>query len=180
MLLMIDRARVENWAQEHLSETQRTELLALIEESSQGQMEVADMWTELRTKKRRAVTGDEAFNAETPVQKIAESPLAFLGAGDYSFEESSPGEHAPRFFHELADRIPMTEQQQLAIYDALQKGATPPIDAYEYQTRPADQIEAEVRSNTDWMSKVLTTEQYETYLRHYLAQIEIIRFQISQ
>jgi hypothetical protein len=33
---------------------------------------------------------------------------------------------------------------------------------------------------TDWLGKVLTKEQYETYLRHYLAEIEMIRFQVSQ
>jgi hypothetical protein len=207
-LIMMDRVRVEKWAKEHLTDAQRTEFLAFIDESMQGQRDLSDLRMELNKKEQGAGTAEEAFTAEmrdsariaemlakdpdklteeeaeklrAELKSIVTRPTALADAADDAkFKETYQGEQAAQFFHLLADRIPLTEQQQRAIYVALHKGATPPTNAYDYQQRPADQIEAEVRSTTDWMSKALTQEQYETYLRHYLAEIEMIRFQISQ
>lgn len=55
--------------------------------------------------------------------------------------------------------------------------ATPPTNPYDHQSRPAHKLEADVRSSTEWMGKMLTEAQYESYLGHYLAENEMIRFQ---
>ena len=56
----------------------------------------------------------------------------------------------------------------------------PPVNPYDYQSRSEEKIEADVKSATAWMGELLTKEQYETYLRHFLAEIEMIRFQVSR
>ncbi len=203
----MNRTRVEKWAKEHLSREQTDALLAFIEESKQGDQNLSDLRMELKKKEYGVRTEPEAFTAEMrdsariaellakDTNNLSEAEVAKMraelgglmnpanaGKGDADagkVAESRKDEHAAQFFHLLADRIPMTEEQQLAIYGALRSGASSPTNPYDYQTRPADQIEAEVKSTTDWMGKVLTKEQYETYLRHYLAEIEMIRFQVS-
>ncbi len=208
MWITMDRARVEEWAKEHLSDEQRAALLAFIEESEQGQRDLSELRINLKKKEYGVGSPEEAFTAEMrdsariaellakdtdnlseeEVEKMRVELKAMMtrptalndDANAVKIEETYKGENAEQFFHLLADRIPMTNEQHLAIYDALQKGSTPPTNAYDYQLRPADQVEAEVRSSTNWMREKLTHEQYETYLRHYLAEIEIVRFQISQ
>ena len=207
-LTTMDPKQVEMWAKEHLTDEQRASLLAFIEESKQGQRDLSDLRIELNKKEHGVETAEEAFTAEMrdgtriaellarntdnlseeEVEKMRAELKAMMtkptalndDANAAKFEETYKGENAAQFFHLLADRIPMTNEQHLAIYDALQKGSTPPTNAYDYQLRPADQVEAEVRSSTNWMREKLTHEQYETYLRHYLAEIEMVRFQISQ
>lgn len=98
------------------------------------------------------------------------------GEGNKS-AESIKDEQSARFYNLLADRIPLTEEQQFAVYDALHQGASAPINAYDYQSRPPERVENNVRAATDWMKTILTEHQYETYVRHFLAQIEMIRFQ---
>jgi len=207
-LTTMDPKRVEKWAKEHLTDEQRATLLAFIEESKQGQRDLSDLRMELNKKEHGVGTPEEVFNAEIrdsarlaellarntdnlseeEVEKMRAELKGLMKQANAGEDDADAGnfaglrkdEHASQFFHLLADRIPMTEAQQLAVYDALRKGASPPTNPYDHQSRPADKIEAGVRSSTAWMGKVLTEEQYETYLRHYLAEIEMIRFQISR
>lgn len=208
MLITMDRARVEKWAKEQLSKEQADALLAFIDESEQGQRDLSELRMNLKKREYGVGTPEEAFKAEMrdsariaellakdtdnlseeEVEKMRAELKAMMtkptalndDANAAKFEETYKGENAAQFFNLLADRIPMSEEQQMAIYDALQRGSTPPANAYEYQLRPAEQVEADVRSSTNWMREKLTHEQYETYLRHYLAEIEMVRFQISQ
>lgn len=197
----MDPKRVELWSKDHLSKEQTDALLAFIEESKQGDRNLSDLRMELNEKEHGVGTAEEAFTAEMrdsariaellakDTDKLSAAEVAKMRAElEGIMKKSNAGkvdaasrgdEQAAQFFHLLADRIPMTEEQQLAIYSALRNGTEPPINPYDYQSRPADQIEAKVRSTTDWMSKVLTQEHCETYIRHYLAEIEMIQFQIS-
>jgi hypothetical protein len=207
-LITMDRAQVEKWAKEHLSDQQRAALLAFIEESKQGQRDLSELRMNLKQKEYGVGTPQEAFTAEMrdsariaellarntdnlsdeEVEKMKAELKGLMkknnagqaDADDDNLAKPYKDEHATQFFHLLADRIHLTEEQQLDIYDALRKGATPPTNPYDYQSRPEDQLEAHVRSNTAWMGKVLTPAQYENYLRHHLAEIEMIRFQTSR
>lgn len=198
----MDTKRFEQWAKDHLSNEQTDALLAFIEDSKQGDRNLSDLRMELNKKEHGVGTAEEAFTAEMrdsariaellakEPDNLSEAEVAKMRAEREGImkksnagkddAESRGDERAAQFFHLLADRIPMTEDQELAMYGALRNGAVPPINPYDYQSRPADQIEAKLRSTTDWMSKILTQEQYETYLQHYLAEIEMIQFQISQ
>ena len=200
--------RVEKWAEEHLSGEQTEALMAFIRESRQGERNLSDMRMELKKQEYGVGTAEEAFDAEMRESARIAEMLARNGenlpeeeaakmreelkrlmktanggegdAGGGKVAESRKDEQAGQFFHLLADRIPMTEEQQLALYQALRAGSVPPVNPYDYQSRSEERIEADVKSATAWMGELLTKEQYETYLRHFLAEIEMIRFQVSR
>jgi hypothetical protein len=207
-LTTMDPDQVKKWAKDHLSKEQTDALLAFIEEARQGEQNLSELRMEMKKQEYGVGTPGEAFAAEMKQSKrIAE--LLAMNTDNLSEQEvakmrdelkqlmrpANPGkdnananpaagartdEQATQFFHLLADRIPMTEEQQMAVYHALKNGATTPTNPYDYQSRSLDRIEADVRASMEWMGKVLTKEQYETYLRHYLAEIEMIRFQVSR
>lgn len=197
--------RVEQWAREHLTDRQRTALLDFIEESKQGELALSRMRLEAKMQEYEAKTPEGAFHAEMlRARRIAE--LMATDTNNLSPEELESrkkelkeltesavrGEHDKRapdhaeprgdeqayqFLNLLADRIPMTEEQQLAVYGALRDGVNAASNPFDYQSLPSERVEAQVRASTSWMGYILTKEQYDTYLRHYLAEIEMIRFQ---
>jgi len=201
----MDPERIREWAREHLSEEQQTALQAFIKESKQGQLALMRMREEGKMKEHGVQSPEEAFAAEMDeLQKISEllagdtegldakelekkrSELKELmrkrvrGEGDETqnrIAESMKDEQDARFYNLLADRIPLTEEQRTAVYNALHQGARAPINPYDYQSRPPERVENDVRAATDWMNTILTEHQYETYVRQFLAQIEMIRFQ---
>lgn len=89
-------------------------------------------------------------------------------------------EQAFRFYNLLADRMPLTPEQHEAVYAALREGKQAPINPYDYQSLPPDRAEAKVRANTAWLGGLLTKAQHETYVGHFLAEIDMIRFQNSR
>ena len=76
----------------------------------------------------------------------------------------------------LADRIPMTAEQQEKVLDALRAGAKPPVAAEDYEMLDPERAEAAVRADTRWLGDMIPEARYEAYLRHLLAQIEMRRF----
>jgi hypothetical protein len=201
----LDARLVDKWAREHLSEGQREKLLAFIEEAKAGDRNLSDLRTEIKKREHAVGTEAEALGAEMKQSKrIAELMAAdtdklspeevekmrvelkelmrssVAGAGDGEKPASAKAltdEQATQFFHLLADRIPLTEEQQISVYGALRKGVDTASNPYDFSQVPPDRVEQKVRDATRWMGGILTEEQYNTYLRHYLAEIEMIRYQ---
>lgn len=204
----MDPKRVEQWAREHLTDGQRTALLDFIEESRQGELALSRMRLEAKMQEYGAKTPAGAFNAETlEARRIAELMAAgtdnlspaelesrkkelkeLMGAAargendEQTKSDAKPrdNEQSYQFFNLLADRIPMTEEQQWAVYGAMRDGVDAASNPFDYQSVPPEHVEARVRASTSWMGEMLTKEQYETYLHHYLAEIEMIRFQAGR
>lgn len=76
----------------------------------------------------------------------------------------------------LADRIPLTVDQQEQVLAALLSGKKPPVNAQDYEMLEPERAEVEVRADTAWLVDPIPEDRYETYLRHFLAQVEMRRF----
>jgi hypothetical protein len=201
----MDPALIQEWALAHLSKEQQAALQAYIEESKEGQLALMQMRQNDKMKEYGVRNPEEAFAAEmAEAQKIAEllaadteghdaqkldqkrselkGLLSTRGRGEADearsgISASMKDEQDARLYNLLADRIPLTEEQHAAVSDALRQGAKAPVNPYDYQSAPPERIEPDVRAATGWMKTTLTEQQYETYVRHFLAQIEMIRFQ---
>lgn len=184
---------IEKWAKEHLSGEQQAALQAFIEESKDGRLALIEMRQEEPSAAAKAegqkivellATDTEGIDPGELEKKRAElKALLKVGMRGEGGEKQDgiaafvKKEQDARFYNLLADRIPLTEGQDFAVYSALREGAEAPINPYAYQSLPPERVEPDVRAATVWMSAILTENQYETYVRHFLAQIEMIRFQ---
>jgi hypothetical protein len=184
-------AKLEGWASQNLSADQQATLKDFLAEQKEG----AASMEELKQTIRRLEHGNRSEAAILAAEMAALK--AFLAPDDGS--DSKPPvltemdaetqtkhaayvqtEQAFRYYNLLADRIPLTAEQHQTVYAALREGQPAPINPYAYQTLATDRAEAVVRKDTAWLGNLLTNAQYETYVRHFLAEIEMIRFQNSR
>lgn len=195
---------VDEWARGNLSDQQRGVLLAFIEESKKGQRILHEIRIEDKKREYGVETAREAFDAEMEetarfaelmsadtdnlspeeVEKMRQELQGMIKEGLEGRNEDEKKslalarreERSRRLSNHFADLIPMTEDQQIAVYDALVAGSHPPTNTQDYRSGTLRQAEAKLRSTTEWMNEILTDEQYKTYLRHFLAEIEMSRF----
>ena len=189
----MDPELIEKWAQEHLSDEQQAALQAFIEESKDGRLALIELRQEEPSPAEMAesqkiaellATDTEGIDPGELEKKRAELKALLKASVRGEGGEKQDGiaasmkkEQDARFYNVIADRIPLTEAQHFAVHAALHEGAEAPINAYAYQSLPPERVEPDVRAATAWMSAILTENQYETYVRHFLAEIEMIRFQ---
>lgn len=185
-------ARIEDWARQNLSADQQATLKDFLAEQKEG----AATMEELKRTIQRLEHGDRS---EAEILASEMTALKRFLSPDGGSPDSKPPvltemdaetqtkhaayvetEQAFRFYNLLADRIPLTVEQHQTVYAALREGQRAPINPYDYQTLPLDRAEAVVRADTAWFGTLLTNGQYETYVRHFLAEIEMIRFQNSR
>jgi hypothetical protein len=188
----MDPRSIEDWARQNLSADQQATLKEFLAEQKEG----AAIMAELRQSIQRLEHGDrsesEIFAAEMaalkavfPTDDASQHPgppaaAEMDAATRKQFAESVQTEQAFRYYNLLADRIPLTPEQHQAVYASLREGQQAPINPYAYQTLASDRAEAAVRRDTEWLGAILTNVQYETYVAHFLAEIEMIRFQTSR
>jgi hypothetical protein len=63
---------------------------------------------------------------------------------------------------------------------ALRSGKKAPVIFQDYQMLDPDRAEAAARADTAWLGNLVTETQYETYIRHFLAQVEMSRFHLKR
>ena len=187
----MDPKKIDEWARQNLSEEQQAILKRFLAEQKEG----AALMEELKRSIRRLEHGDKS-DAEILASEMATMKAFFSKDGASESkppvlterDDAKQKEHAAyvqteqafRFYNLLADRIPLTPEQHEAVYAALREGKQAPVNPYAYQKLPPDRAETAVRADTAWLSVLLDGAQYETYVGHYLAEIEMIHFENSR
>jgi hypothetical protein len=181
-------AKADDWAGENLNAGQREILRDFLAEQKEGAAIMEEFKREIRLLEHGDRPEQEVFAAEMAALKNLFSPegdAADARPAAPPTDAPAPEDHAGyvraeqalRFYNLLADRIPLTVEQHQSVYAALRSGAEAPINPYPYQTLDPERAEAAVSADTAWLGALLTKAQYENYLRHFLAEIEMIRFQ---
>jgi hypothetical protein len=163
--LALDPERIDGWAKHNLSVERQATLKDLLAERKDGIAAMNELWATMEQK--HGDLGDEGTKQRpAEVQK--------------ELDEFLQVQQAYRDFNLLADRIPMTAQQQETVHEALRSGKKAPVIFHDYQMLDADRAEAAVRADTAWLGNLVTETQYETYIRHFLAQVEMSRFHLKR
>lgn len=188
----MDPEKIEEWAKQNLSAEQQITLKDFLAEQKEGAVEMEKLRQKIRRLEHGNRNDEEILAAEMATLKAYFSPdgapadpgpppVAPMDAGTRKkFDEHVQTEQAFRYYNLLADRIPLTEEQHPAVYAALRRGERAPINPYDYQSLTTERAEAVVNEDMGWLADVLTGEQYETYIQHFLAEIEMIRFETNR
>jgi hypothetical protein len=159
--LKIDPERIDGWARHNLSEEQQAILKDLLAERKDGIAAMNELWAAME-QTHGDLTAEETRQLPAEVHEELDGFLI--------------QQQAYRDFNLLADRIPMTTEQQMTVLEALGSGKKAPVIAQDYQMLDPDRAEAAVRADTAWLGNLITDTQHETYIRHFLAQIEMKSF----
>jgi hypothetical protein len=187
----MDSGKIRDWAEQILTAEQQAVLKDFLAEQKQGAAEMEKLKRTIRRIEHGKKSEAEILGAEMATLKAFFSEDAASGSKPpvmTDMDEESREKHAAyvkteqafRFYNVLADRTPMTPEQHEAVYAALRQGSRAPVNPYDYQSLPPDRAETKVRADTAWLGELITGPQYETYVSHFLAEIEIIRFQNSR
>jgi hypothetical protein len=156
--LAIDPERIDGWARQNLSAEQQAALKDLLAERKDGIAAMNELWAAVEQK-----------HGDLSDEKIKKMPAEV----QKELDEFLRVQQAYRSFSLLADRMPMSAQQQQTVLDALRSGNKAPVVFQNYQMLDPDRAEAAVRADTAWLGDLITEAQYETYIRHFLAQVEM-------
>ena len=188
----MDPKKIEEWAKQNLSAEQQITLKDFLAEQKEGAAEMEKLRQKIQRLEHGNRSDEEILAAEMATLKAYFSPdgapadpgpppVEMMDADTREkFDEHVDTEQAFRFYNLLAARIPLTEAQHPAVFAALRRGERAPINPYDYQALATERAEAVVRKDTRWLGEILTGDQYETYVRHFLAEIEMIRFETNR
>ena len=158
----IDPERTNGWVKSNLTEEQQTTFRNLLAEQKDGFAGMTELMGTIARK-----TGEP--NDEKTKQLSAKEQKELR-------QSMVTQAHVYQNYNLLADRIPLTAEQQEKVLDALRSGEKAPVLPQDYEMLDLEHAEAAVRSDTAWLGKLIPEARYETYVEHFLAQIEIRRF----
>jgi hypothetical protein len=183
----MDPKDVRTWAETNLSPDQQAGLEAYLRERKQGNAMLDGLKQAEYELEHGDLSGEAALAAEAAVlMRLLASTgtvpgtTGFAGVGMTADKRQKHAalariDAAARPYKLLADRIPLTEKQRVAVFDALRSGAKPPNNPYDYLSAGPDRVARKVRDDTRWLEGILTDGQYATYVAHFLAEIEVIK-----
>jgi hypothetical protein len=161
--LTIDPERIDGWAKHNLTVEQQATLKDLLAERKDGIAAMNELWAAMEQK-----------HGDLSDKEIKQKPAEVHKELDQFLQI----QQAYRDFNLLADRIPMTAQQQEKVHEALRSGEKAPVAVQDYQMLDPDRAEAAARADSAWLGDLITEAEYETYIQHFLAQVEMSGFHL--